>query len=107
MVNIENIFEKVKDNKIDLKDILDLNLSEDQFDKLVATLKQSEIEIISSNDKEDNNDSHNKSNNKEVSATYLSELRKIPQLSVEEEKILFTKFSKLKNEIKKAKPSSA
>ena len=94
METIEKIIQKIsiKNKKIRLEDILELNLKKDDFNNLIQILKNKGIKIIIENE-EKQEDYFTDS----IIRQYLNEIDTIPLLTPEEEKELFNIYNQTKD----------
>ena len=95
MSNIDNLIKelKIKNNKIDISDIDQLKLNEEDFDLLLETLKNLNIEVESSEEEKENDKLYSESYFSEDSVKmYLKEIGRYKILTQDQEKELFEKY---------------
>lgn len=91
MDKIEQIIDKINKKTIKIEDIFDFNLKEKEFNVVMEALKKSGIEIEETISEIQCEEEINYSN--DIVKQYLEEIGKIPTLSKEEEKELFSEYS--------------
>lgn len=98
MDKIEKILELAYKNnkKISMDEILDFNLEEEEYSLLVNTFKKSGVEIIKNECEKEVIEEFNFKYNDDVNL-YLSEISRIPLLSIKEEQELFEKYKNTKD----------
>lgn len=95
MNKVEKIIEKIKNKKIKMEDLVYLELDEQEFNLVMKAFEKSGIDIEENLDENKSEPEINYTN--DIVKQYLEEIGKIPTLSREEEKELFSEYSTTKD----------
>lgn len=95
MKKTEQIISKINNKTIKLEDIVDLDLTEQEFNIVMEALKKSGVDVQESFDELQLDNEKQYSN--DIIKQYFEEIGKIPTLSKEEEKELFSQYALTKD----------